>query len=251
MNAATEKLSLRTSNFHTPLGNWPYRKRIGILDPLNHCKPTEMPMPPPLGITSRRYQFSLPTMFVRQALRAGSVIRTPCTRHGSTATYNFRNKCVIVTGGANGIGRAIAASFTQDGASVLIADTDLVGGELAAADLTRAGPGRATFCLTNMASESSVQAMVAAAVAEHGSVDILVNNAALFVFGHVTDVTEETWDRVLGTNVKGYAFACKHCIPEMAKRSGGAIVNLSSISAFIAQEGFVPYSLTKAAVLVR
>jgi NAD(P)-dependent dehydrogenase (short-subunit alcohol dehydrogenase family) len=82
-----------------------------------------------------------------------------------------------------------------------------------------------------------------------GGLDVLVNNAAIFLYGTVESTTAEDWDRILGVNVKGYAFCAKHAIPHLRRRGGGAIVNVGSVSSFIAQPQFVPYSTTKGAIM--
>ena len=92
-------------------------------------------------------------------------------------------------------------------------------------------------------------AAVAAATAAHGTVNILVNNAAAFVFGTVEDVTDADWNRVLGVNVIGTSHCVRHVLPAMRKAGGGAIVNLASVSSFIAQPAFIPYNASKGAVL--
>jgi NAD(P)-dependent dehydrogenase (short-subunit alcohol dehydrogenase family) len=81
-----------------------------------------------------------------------------------------------------------------------------------------------------------------------GRIDGLVNNAAAFVFGKIEEVSEEHWETVLNTNVKGYAYCIKHCIPFLRKSGGGSIVNMSSQSAHIAQPAFTPYNTSKGAI---
>jgi dihydroanticapsin dehydrogenase len=130
---------------------------------------------------------------------------------------------------------------------VLIADRDEEGGEATARAIREAG-GRAIFVRTDVSDEDQVRAMRDACVAEFGTIDVLVNNAAVFVLQGV-DASVEDWRRSFGINVVGNAL-CTRFASEVMKRNGkGAIVNLSSISAFVAQPGFVTYSATKAAIL--
>ena len=77
----------------------------------------------------------------------------------------------------------------------------------------------------------------------------MINNAAVFIFKDVVETTDTDWDRILGVNVKGYAFFAKHAVPIMRQGGRGAIVNTASISGFTAQEGFVPYNVSKGAVM--
>ena len=82
----------------------------------------------------------------------------------------------------------------------------------------------------------------------HGEIDILVNNAAAFVFGKVEDITQDDWMKVFGVNVIGYANCVREVLPSMRRQSGGAIVNIASVSSFIAQPEFIPYNASKGAV---
>lgn len=159
----------------------------------------------------------------------------------------LRDKNVIVTGAGAGIGRATAERFALEGASVMIAELDEETGAEAAENIGQKG-GRAAFFKTDVSDAESVERMVSAAVAELGSLDILVNNAAAFVFGKIEEVTADDWAKVLGVNVLGYANAVRIALPHLRAAGGGAIVNVASMSSFIAQPGFVPYNTSKGAV---
>jgi dihydroanticapsin dehydrogenase len=100
---------------------------------------------------------------------------------------------------------------------------------------------------TDVANEASVEQMVKEAVRVFGRINILVNNAAVFVLRGI-EATPEEWRRILDVNVMGPGLIAKHVVPEMQRAGGGAIVNLGSISSFIAQPHFVTYNATKAAV---
>lgn len=169
-------------------------------------------------------------------------------------------RVAVVTGGGAGIGAAICQRLVQEGAQVLVADID---GD-AAAQVAQ-GLNGSMACQVDVSDETQVKDLVTQAVAWGGKIDIWVNNAAKFVFGAATTATNADWDLALGVNVKGYAFGIKHASLAMIKYRqdhpdhpsssheipsdlGHAIVNVSSISAFMAQPGFVPYSSTKAAV---
>jgi NAD(P)-dependent dehydrogenase (short-subunit alcohol dehydrogenase family) len=157
------------------------------------------------------------------------------------------NKSAIVTGGAAGLGQAIAQLIAEEGGSVLIADVDELGGEETARGIREAG-GRALFVRTDVSDEEQVQQMRDACVAEFGSIDVLVNNAAVFVLEGI-DASTEAWRRSFGINVIGNALCTRYASEVMRSQGKGAIVNLSSISAFVAQPDFVTYSATKAAIL--
>ena len=158
------------------------------------------------------------------------------------------NKAAIVTGGSAGIGRAICERFAEEGARVAVADVDVDGGRETIRLVRQAG-GEATFIKTDVSVESEVEAMVSAAVEAFGAVDVLVNDAAVFVFGAIEDVTGDDWQRVMGVNVIGAANTVKHTIPHMKAAGGGAIVNVASVSSFIAQPAFIPYNASKGALL--
>jgi dihydroanticapsin dehydrogenase len=155
-------------------------------------------------------------------------------------------KVAIVTGGGSGIGKATSELFAQEGAAVVIAEIDPPAGKAVEQAIVAAGK-RAMFVPTDVANEDSVRAMVQRAADAFGRVDILVNNAAVFVL-HGIDAPVEAWRHILDVNVMGPALVAKHVVPQMRRAGGGAMVNLASISSFIAQPNFVTYNATKAAV---
>ena len=157
-------------------------------------------------------------------------------------------KVAIVTGGAAGIGRAICELFAEEGAKVVVGDINTDGGQETVARIEEAG-GSAVFVHTDVSQESQVQRLVASAVSEFGAVNVLVNDAAAFVFGKVQDVTDADWQRVLGVNVLGPSYTVKHALEPMRAVGGGSIVNVASVSSFIAQPAFVPYNTSKGALL--
>lgn len=155
-------------------------------------------------------------------------------------------KVAVVTGGADGIGKATCELFAREGAAVVIADVNAELGARTAAAITAAG-GQALFIPTDVAQEDSIRAMVARVIQEFGKINILINNAAVFVLKGI-DASVEEWRQILDVNVIGTALVAKHVVPEIKKQGGGAIVNLGSISSFIAQPQFVTYNATKAAI---
>jgi dihydroanticapsin dehydrogenase len=158
----------------------------------------------------------------------------------------FEGKVVFVTGGGSGIGAATCERFASEGAAVVVAEINAETGRATAERLAGRGQ-RALFVQTDVADEASVRRAVAQAVEAFGRIDVLVNNAAVFVLKGI-DATVEEWRQILDVNVMGPALVAKHVVPEVRKAGGGAIVNLASISSFIAQPQFVTYNATKAAI---
>ena len=160
----------------------------------------------------------------------------------------LEGKVAVVTGGAAGIGRAICEVFSEEGAKVVIGDIDVAGGHETVKLIEDAG-GSAVFVSTDVSQESQAQALVEKAVSEYGAVNVLVNDAAAFVFGEVQDVSDADWQRVLGVNVLGPSYMVKHVLGPMKEAGGGSIVNIASVSSFVAQPAFVPYNTSKGALL--
>lgn len=158
-----------------------------------------------------------------------------------------KNKVAIITGGGSGIGRAACQLFAEEGAKVVVADINLDGANETAALVREIG--EAVAVEADVSKEADAQKIADAAVDAFGTINILVNNAAAFIYGRVEDTTEAHWDRILGVNVKGPAFCVKAVLPAMKAAGGGSIVNIGSISSFIAQPDYVPYNTSKSAVL--
>jgi meso-butanediol dehydrogenase / (S,S)-butanediol dehydrogenase / diacetyl reductase len=156
------------------------------------------------------------------------------------------NKVAFVTGGAMGIGAGIAQKFSESGAAVVIFD---VNGEKALRMAEKLRPtGRALAIQGDVTNEDQVQAAVEQTVAEFGSLDVLVNNAGIDVEGPAIEMTSAVWDRTLDVNLKGAFLCSKHAILKMRGR-GGAIVNISSVRAFVSYEGNAAYDASKAGML--
>ena len=160
----------------------------------------------------------------------------------------LQDKVAVITGGAQGIGAAFALGFAQEGAKIVIAD--IMDGKDAVKAVETAG-GEAIYVKTDVTSQEACDALAKATVDRFGSIDILVNNAAIFgdvVMKPFTELTDEEWDRLMAVNVKGPFHCCKSVFPYM-KEKGGKIINMSSAS-FLEGVPFMPhYVASKGAIM--
>lgn len=159
----------------------------------------------------------------------------------------FKDKAVIVTGGGKGIGRAAAVAFADEGASVAIADIDAAAGEETKRIIEQAG-GRAIVIAGDIADETYVRHAVQETVSQFGGVDVLHNNAGVIRYGTVVEQSADDWDYQININLRAIFLTCKYCIPEMRKRGGGAIVNMSSVQAMASQRTVAAYAASKGGV---
>jgi NAD(P)-dependent dehydrogenase (short-subunit alcohol dehydrogenase family) len=158
----------------------------------------------------------------------------------------LRDKVAIITGAAAGIGRATAELFAEEGASVVLLDKDPAGAELAHQMGTSSRS--ALFIKADISKEKEIRQAIELTDQTYGRVDILVNNAAVFVLKGL-EASPHDWHQVIDVNLIGTALCARHVSKIMKRNKGGAIVNLGSISSFVAQPGFLTYSATKAALV--
>jgi NAD(P)-dependent dehydrogenase (short-subunit alcohol dehydrogenase family) len=156
----------------------------------------------------------------------------------------LNGKVAIVTGGASGIGRAVALALARHGCRVFVGDYDPIAET--SAEYQRLGIVEQRC---DVRVESDVQALIHSAIAGAGGLDILVNNAGIALVKPITEVTEAEWDACLDTNLKGAFLACKHAIPHLHRRRGGAIVNISSNAGLLPRAHDPVYSISKAALI--
>jgi 3(or 17)beta-hydroxysteroid dehydrogenase len=155
------------------------------------------------------------------------------------------NKFALITGGASGMGQSEAILFAKEGAKVVVADVLEAEGQKVADSL--GGAGR--FVRLDVASEAAWQQAIAAAVSAFGKLDVLVNNAGISGTFDPDTLSTSAWDRLMDVNAKGTFLGMKHAIPAMEKAGGGAIVNISSVSGFVGQNGIhMAYNASKGAV---
>jgi 3-oxoacyl-[acyl-carrier protein] reductase len=149
--------------------------------------------------------------------------------NGGVKEKRLAGSVALVTGGSRGIGRAIAYRLAILGASVAICGRDRTALESAAADLGKLG-ARALFHVADVSNAKQVSELVAEAERALGSLNILVNNAGIGLFGPAHEKTEADWDRVVNTNLKSVFLVSRAAVPSMIRRGSGDIINISSLA---------------------
>ena len=159
----------------------------------------------------------------------------------------FVDQVVIVTGGAQGIGRACVDAFAAEGAAVVVADIDAEGGRKAAAAIEAQG-GRASFIATDVGDAAQAQRLVDQTLQAFGRLDVLINNAGIIKTAEFLEISEADFDAVLRVNLKGVFLVGQAAARAMVTQGKGAIVNMSSANAVVAIPNQVPYVTSKGAV---
>ena len=163
-------------------------------------------------------------------------------------TGRLNGKTALVTGGAAGIGFAIASLFAREGAAVSIIDLDADAIDTAVGKLRTDG-GRAAGHRASVTADTAVRAAVAASSEVFGPADILVNNAGTACFGTVADTSDADFERVMAVNVTGTFVVSRAVLPSMIARGSGAIVNIGSVAALSGIPGMAAYCAAKGAIV--
>ena len=162
---------------------------------------------------------------------------------------SLKGKSVIVTGGSKGIGKGIARVFAGHGAKALIVARHLKDAEAAAQELSKSCATVGAFA-ADVTSLADMEAMAKAAVDRHGGLDVLCANAGIFPQAKIEEMSPESWDDVMNTNLKGTFLAIKACVPHLKKSSQGRIIITSSITGPVTgYPGWTHYGATKAGQL--
>lgn len=166
------------------------------------------------------------------------------------ATYpSLRDRVVVITGGASGIGAAMVEAFVHNGSRVAFLDLDLTAGEQLAASLAATTPTAPLFLPCDLTHTDQLQAAVKTILARYGTVDALINNAGNDTRHSVEDVTPESWDRTIALNLKHQFFMSQAVLPAMQAASRGSIINMSSIAWKIPSTSVPIYATAKAAIV--
>ena len=161
----------------------------------------------------------------------------------------MQNKVALVTGASSGIGRATALAFAREGAKVVVADLNVVGGQ-ETVQLVKAAGGEAVFVETDVSQADSVEAMVQTALDTYGRLDCAHNNAGVEgVLSRTAEQTEQDWEPVIRINLKGVWLCMKYEIPHMVQQGSGAIVNTASGAGLIGVKRMAAYVASKHGVI--
>lgn len=160
---------------------------------------------------------------------------------------DFLNKIAVVTGGAMGIGGAVAKLLAQRGAKVLIADKSEQEGRRTVREIRAAG-GEAEFFLADVSDIVQCSNIIAKAISLYGKLDILSNNAGIQKYGTVETTPENQWHEVMNVNLNSVFYLCKYTMPYL-KITKGSVVNMTSVQAFATQRGVAAYTTSKHALI--
>jgi 3-oxoacyl-[acyl-carrier protein] reductase len=161
--------------------------------------------------------------------------------------FGLKGRVAVVTGGASGIGRAVAEVFVQAGAQVVVGDMNSEGAEAVAKEIRETG-GSAVAQGVDVSVRSEMFSLVERATTEFGGLDVLCNVAGIPTDGLLESISDEDFDRIIGVNLKGTLYGCQAAIPAMTKRGGGSIINVSSGAIDLPKAMYGPYAITKAGV---
>jgi 3-oxoacyl-[acyl-carrier protein] reductase len=160
----------------------------------------------------------------------------------------LKNKVAVITGGAQGIGRAVALGMAREGAKVVVADLQSEKARSVADEVKILG-GDALGLEVNVAAESSVKRLAEATFAEFGRVDILVNDAGVYLKSSVVEMSEADWDRTLDINLGGNFLCCRAFVPAMRAQKSGRIISMASGIGHYGMKQFSHYAASKAAII--
>ncbi|MDQ6600883.1 SDR family NAD(P)-dependent oxidoreductase [Bacillus salipaludis] len=161
----------------------------------------------------------------------------------------LENKATIITGGGTGIGKETALLFASEGAKVVITDINQESGRQTVKDIQTNG-GEAIFVHHDVSKEEDWKKVAEETINTFGKVDVLFNNAGIYIIKPLAEIELEEWNRLMAINVTGVFLGMKHIMPLMAKQNKGSVINASSIAGLIGSPGHVLYGASKGAVRI-
>ncbi len=162
---------------------------------------------------------------------------------------DLKDQIVLVTGGARGIGKAIAENFAKEGAHLVIADISLSSAEETAKEIAATSGVRTLALALDVSKSGDVTAAFEKIIKEFGRIDVVINNAGITKDGLILRMKEEDWDAVININLKGVFLCSKEAVKLMVKQRYGRIVNIASVVAFMGNPGQANYSASKAGIV--
>lgn len=159
----------------------------------------------------------------------------------------FKDKVAIVTGGAMGIGKAVAKLLAERGAAVMILDREKEKAEKTVKEINEQGM-TSYFTEADVSKISDVKIAIEKTIKKFNRIDILSNNAGIQRYGNIENTTEEEWDEVINVNLKSVYYTCHFAVPYL-KKSHGKIINMSSVQAFATQKNVAAYTTSKHALI--
>ncbi len=169
--------------------------------------------------------------------------------HMQENKFDLTGKVALVTGASKGIGKAIAEWYAQAGASVVVSSRKLEAVEAVASEINSKG-GKAKGIACNVGEAADIEKLVAATLAQFGTIDILVNNAAANPsFGPLVETSDSSFDKIISVNVKGPFELAKKVYPIMKAKKSGSVINISSVGGLRPEPGLGIYSMSKAALI--
>ena len=162
----------------------------------------------------------------------------------------LKDRVVIVTGGAHGIGKAYCKGFADSGARIVIADIDKVGADAAAREIG----AHALPIQVDVSEEEATKKMAAQVLDRFGGIDVLINNAAIFSVvpmnrGTIETIDPQEWDKLVAVNLRGLFFCCRAVLPTMRRQKSGKIINIASGTVFAGSPGRIHYVTSKSATI--
>lgn len=159
-----------------------------------------------------------------------------------------KDKIVVLTGAASGIGRSTAILFAKEGARQILSDIDATGLK-ETCSLLEHGKNRAVTQKVDVRDKKQVKAMIDSVINEFGRIDVLIANAGVVRVGQIEDFSDDEYDLLIDVNLKGTYYCCKYAVPYLKKQKSGSIITLASVAAHIGQVNHANYCSTKAGIL--